>query len=79
MEKIIDNCKLNVVRKCEHQFSPYGATMLHLFSESHLTIHTYVKEKVCSMNLYICNPNTDFKEALDVLYKFSKQPYIIKK
>jgi S-adenosylmethionine/arginine decarboxylase-like enzyme len=40
MEKIIENCKLNVVGKCEYQFSPYGATMLYLLSESHLTIHT---------------------------------------
>ena len=38
MEKIIENCKLNVVGKCEHPFMPYGATMLYLLSESHLTI-----------------------------------------
>jgi len=79
MEKIIENCKLNVVGKCEHQFSPYGATMLYLLSESHLTVHTYVKERSCSINLYTCNPNTDFKEALEIIYKFFKQPFIIKK
>ena len=79
MEKIIENCKLNVVGKCKHQFSPYGATMLYLLSESHLTIHTYVKERACSINLYTCNPNTDFKEALEVIYQFFKQPHIIKK
>ena len=43
MEKIIDNCKLNVVGMCEHQFSPYGATVLYLLSASHLTIHTQGK------------------------------------
>ena len=79
MEKIIENCKLKVVGKCEHQFTPYGATMLYLLSESHLTIHTYFKERACSINLYTCNANTDFTEALDVIYKFFKQPYIIKK
>ena len=79
MEKIIENCKLNVVGKCEHQFSPYGATMLYLLSESHLTVHTYVNERACSINLYSCNPNTDFVEALDVIYKFFKKPFIIKK
>jgi len=79
MEKIIENCKLNVVGKCEHQFTPYGATMLYLLSESHLTIHTYPEKKACSINLYTCNISTDFTEALDVIYKFFKQPYIIKK
>ena len=79
MEKLIENCKLNVVGKCEHQFTPYGATILYLLCESHLTIHTYYKEKACSINLYTCNANTDFTEALDVIYKFFKQPYIIKK
>ena len=79
LEKIIENCKLNVVGKCEHQFTPYGATILYLLTESHLTIHTYFEEKACSINLYTCNANTDFTEALDVIYKFFKQPYIIKK
>ena len=79
MERIIENCKLNVVGKCEHQFTPYGATMLYLLSESHLTIHTYPEKKACSINLYTCNISTDFTEALDVIYKFFKQPYIIKK
>jgi S-adenosylmethionine decarboxylase len=79
MEKIIENCKLNVNGKCEHQFTPYGATILYLLSESHLTIHTYVKERACSINLYTCNISTDCTEALDVIYNFFKKPYIIKK
>ncbi len=79
MEKIIENCKLNVVGKCEHQFSPYGATMLYLLSESHLTIHTYVKERACRINLYTCNLNTDFNDALDIVYCCFNKPYIIKK
>lgn len=79
MEKVIQNCNLNVVGKCEYQFTPYGATMLYLLSESHFTIHTYPEKKACSINLYTCNFNTDFNEALDIIYKFFKQPYIIKK
>ena len=79
MEKIIENCKLNVVSQCEYRFSPVGATLLYLLSESHLTVHTYVEERSCSINLYTCNPNTDFKEALEIIYKFFKQLFIIKK
>ena len=79
MEKKIENRKLNVVGKCKHQFSPYGAEMLYLLSESHFTIHTYVKEKACSINLNTCNPNTDFNDALDIVYCHFNKPYIIKK
>ncbi len=60
MEKIIENCRLNVVGKCECQFSPYGATMLYFLSKSHLTIHTCPEKKACSINLYTCNAYTDF-------------------
>ena len=45
MEKIIEACKLNIVGKCEYQFTPKGVTMLYLLSESHLTIHTYPEKK----------------------------------
>ncbi len=76
MEKKIESCRLHVVGKCQQQFSPYGATMLYLLSESHLTLHTYVKEKACSINSYTCNLKTYFKEALDIVYGCFKQPYI---
>jgi S-adenosylmethionine decarboxylase len=79
MEEIIQRCKLNVVSQCEYQFSPIGATMLYLLSESHLTIHTYPEKRACSINLYTCNPKTDLNDALDIIYGYFKQPYIIKK
>ena len=79
MEEIIQRCKLNVVSQCEYQFSPVGATMLYLLSESHLTIHTYPEKRACSINLYTCNANTDLNDALDIIYGYFKQPYIIKK
>ena len=79
MEKIIETCELNVVGKCEYQFSPFGATMLFLLKESHLTIHTYVEERACSINLYTCNNNTDFIAVLDIIYTFFKHPFMIKK
>ena len=79
MEEIIQRCKLNVVSQCKYQFSPIGATMLYLLSESHLTIHTYPEKRACSINLYTCNPKTDLNDALDIIYGFFKQPYITKK
>ncbi len=76
MEEIIQRCNLS---QCEYQVRPIGATMLYLLSESHLTIHTYPEKRACSINLYSCNPKTDLNDALDIIYDFFKQPYIIKK
>ena len=70
MKKIIDELKLNIVGEASHQFSPYGATLLYLLSESHLAIHSYVDEKYCSIDLYVCNDKMNFNTVLDIIYEF---------
>ncbi len=49
MDKLVEELKLNVVGDCSHQFkkdnSPYGATMVYILSESHLSVHAFVDEK----------------------------------
>ena len=85
-KSLIKNLNLTVLDSITHQFKNRnnkeqndGYTGLYMLSESHLTFHSYVEAKCISINLYTCNANTDFTEALDVIYKFFKQPYIIKK
>ena len=73
MEKIIEICKLKVVAKCKYQFTPIGVTMLYLSSESHLTIHTYPEKKASSINIYY------IQDALNVIYNYFNQSWIIKK
>ncbi len=56
MDKVVEELKLNVVvSECSHQFSPYGATMVCLLSESHLSIHTFVDEGKITLDLFTCN------------------------
>ncbi len=59
MEKIIEELKLNVVDECSHQFQknnyPYGATMIYLSSESHLSVHTFVDEGKITLDLFTCD------------------------
>ncbi len=44
LDKIEEELKLTVVGECSYQFEkdnkPYGATMIYLLSESHLSVHT---------------------------------------
>lgn len=70
MEKIITELKLTVVGQLFYQFKPFGATMLYLLSESHLSAHTYVKERCLTMDIYCCNDNIDFNNAIDIVYEF---------
>ena len=79
MKKIIEEMRLNVVGEVKHQFEPYGATMLYLLSESHLSIHTYVDERYAAIDLYYCNPNIDMNKVLEIIYNFFNGECIIRK
>jgi len=79
MEKIIKEMKLTVVGEIQHQFEPYGATLLYLLSESHLSIHTYVDEQYCAIDLYCCNENINSNKVLDIIYQYFGGECIIRK
>jgi S-adenosylmethionine decarboxylase len=79
MKKIIEEMQLNVVGEAKHQFQPYGATMLYLLTESHLSIHTYVDEKYAAIDLYCCNPNIDMNAVLEIVFKYFGGNCIIRK
>jgi len=79
MRRIIDEMRLTVVGDIKHQFEPYGATLLYLLAESHLSIHTYVDERYCAIDLYCCNPNIDMDNVLDIIYQYFDCKCIIRK
>ena len=58
MDKVVQELNLNVVGECSHQFKkdnvPYGATIVYLLSESHLSIHTFVDEGKVTIDLFTC-------------------------
>ncbi len=59
MDKIIEELKLNVFGECSHQFKkdnvPYGATMIYLLAESHLSIHSFVDEGKITLDVFTCS------------------------
>ncbi len=64
MKKMIEELKLNVVGECSHQFKkdniPYGATMIYLLAESHLSIHTFVDEGKITLDLFSCSLGVEY-------------------
>ena len=79
MRRIINEMRLNVVGDIKHQFEPYGATLLYLLAESHLSIHTYVDERYCAIDLYCCSASIDMDNVLDIIYQYFDCDCIIRK
>ena len=71
MNKIVEELKLNVVGECSHQFekfnSPYGATMVYLLSESHLSVHTFVDEGKITLDLFTCDISLEDKKLKNII------------
>ena len=79
MEKIINEMKLNVKGEISHQFQPFGATLLYVLAESHLSIHTYVEEKYVAIDLYCCSTSTNMNKVLEIIYDYFDCNCIIQK
>ena len=71
LNKIVEELKLNVVGECSHQFekynSPYGATMIYLLSESHLSAHTFVDEGKITLNLFTCDVSLEDRHIKKII------------
>ena len=71
MDKLAEELKLKVVGECSHQFqkfnSPYGATMVYLLSESHLSVHTFVDEGKITLDLFTCDISLDDKNLKNII------------
>ena len=74
MKKMIEELKLNVVGECSHQFTkdniPYGATMIDLLAESHLSIHTFVDEGKITLDLFTCSLGVEYDKIKSIIKDF---------
>ena len=71
MIKVVKELNLNVVGECSHQFEkfngPYGATLIYLLSESHLSIHTFVEEGKIALDLFTCSLNVETEKLKNII------------
>ena len=71
MDNLVEELKLNVVGECSHQFekdnSPYGATMIYLLSESHLSAHTFVDEGKITLDLFTCDVSLEDRHIKKII------------
>ncbi|MBC7539962.1 MAG: S-adenosylmethionine decarboxylase [Bacteriovorax sp.] len=64
IKKIIET-NLTVIKKVEHKFTPQGETIVFILSESHFTIHTYPENRYLSMDIYVCNLETNLEKIME--------------
>jgi S-adenosylmethionine/arginine decarboxylase-like enzyme len=64
IKRVIEK-NLTVIKKVEHKFTPHGETIVFILSESHFTIHTYPENKYISMDIYVCNMETNLQKIID--------------
>ena len=71
MDRVVQELNLNVVGECLHQFKkdnvPYGATMVYLLSESHLSIHTFVDEGKITIDLFTCSLSVENEKIKEII------------
>lgn len=63
--KAVIEKNLTVIKKVEHKFTPQGETIVFILSESHFSIHTYPEHRYLSMDIYICNLETNLDKIME--------------
>lgn len=56
-DNIMKTLDMTVVGIVDHQFKPFGVTVVYLLAESHCSIHTFWETASCYIDLFCC---TDF-------------------
>jgi len=72
MIEAAEACGATVLSVQSKQFSPQGATVLVLLSESHLSIHTYPERGFAALDCYTCGETVDPQVAVDYLVSVLK-------
>jgi len=54
LEKFCDKLKLHIVQKLDHQFIPYGKSIVFVLSESHIAVHTWPENGYIHIDMVTC-------------------------
>ena len=62
-KRVCSEVGLSIVSTSSHQFTPIGATVLYLLTESHLSIHTWPETKMVAIDVFCCIENRTIAQA----------------
>jgi S-adenosylmethionine decarboxylase len=75
-DKLLSKTGVNVLNEIHHEFKPQGYTALYLLSESHMSIHTWPENSKIRLDLFSCEVNGKFDDALITLKDVFKDAQI---
>jgi S-adenosylmethionine decarboxylase len=67
--KAVEDAELTVVGERFHQFEPQGVTGTVLLAESHLAIHTWPEHGFVTIDVYVCNYQSDNSVKANRLFR----------
>jgi S-adenosylmethionine decarboxylase proenzyme len=67
--KSVRDTGLTIVGDAFHQFEPQGVTGTVLLAESHLAIHTWPECAFVTVDVYVCNLNTDNSDKAERVFR----------
>jgi S-adenosylmethionine decarboxylase len=70
LDLICDKYRYQVLARNAHAFSPIGATVLYLLSESHISVHTFPERAYVAVDIYTCREMKDDSEYRDIYSLF---------
>lgn len=72
MDAAIDTVnELTVVDKFQHNFNPYGLSIVYILAESHISIHTWEEYNYISIDMYTCGETTGENTLKEFLKSFT--------
>ena len=66
LDSICERYQYQVLARSGHAFSPIGATVLYLLSESHISVHTFPERGYVAVDIYTCREMKDDSDYLDI-------------
>lgn len=67
-DKAVQVMDATVIQRVQHQFSPYGVTVLYALAESHISCHTFPEKGSVALDCYTCgkmNPSLGMRTLID--------------
>lgn len=66
----IEKAGLKELGNFYHYFEPYAVTAVICLAESHISFHTWAKEKYTSCDVFVCNYQNDNTEKARQIFDF---------
>ena len=70
LDFICERYGYQVLARNGHAFSPIGATVLYLLSESHISVHTFPERGYVAVDIYTCREMKDDTEYREIYNLF---------